>query len=156
LNRKLFLADLYQSALADLRFHATIMPKKALPKILIVEDDLFLLGMYSTKFEMEGFKSIIADSGEKAMDVIFKDIPDVILLDIVLPGIDGFEVLKKIKADSRTSKIPVILLTNLSQKSDVEKGLAMGANDYLIKAHFMPAEVIEKIKSLVKIKPANI
>jgi DNA-binding response OmpR family regulator len=127
------------------------MEKENQPKILVVEDDLFLLGMYSTKFELEGFKSFAAETGEKGLAIAFEEIPDVILLDIVLPGIDGFEFLKAIRKDPKTKDIPVILLTNLSQKSDVERGLALGANDYLIKAHFMPVEVIEKIKNLVKI-----
>ncbi|MDD4610861.1 MAG: response regulator [Patescibacteria group bacterium] len=126
------------------------MPKNGNYKILIVEDDLFLLGMYATKFELENFKVSTAEDAEKGLEIISKDIPDIILLDIILPGIDGFEFLKRIKKDSKTNKIPVILLTNLSQKDSVEKGLALGANDYLIKAHFMPSEVIDKIKNLVQ------
>ena len=128
------------------------MDKKNQVKILVVEDDLFLLGMYSTKFELEGFKSFAVDSGEKALEVIFQEYPDIVLLDVVLPGIDGFEVLRQMRADDKTKDTPVILLTNLSQKGDVEKGLSLGANDYLIKAHFMPVEVIDKIKSLINNK----
>ncbi len=121
-------------------------------KILIVEDDLFLLGMYATKFELEKLKVFSAEDGEKGLRIAKKELPDIILLDIMLPGIDGFEVLKKLKSDDKTKNIPVILLTNLSQKSEVEKGLNLGATDYLIKAHFMPAEVVEKIKKILNDK----
>ncbi len=119
-------------------------------KILIIEDDLFLLGMYTTKFEIENFKVFSAEDGEKGLRLAEKESPDIILLDIVLPGMDGFEVLKKLKSNSATKDTPVILLTNLSQKSEIEKGLSLGASDYLIKAHFIPSEVVEKIKTIIK------
>jgi len=115
-------------------------------KILLVEDDSFLLSMYATKFELENFKVIMAEDGEKAVRLALKEAPDVILLDIILPKINGFEVLRQLKAEPITAAIPVILLTNLSQKEDIEQGLKMGAQDYLIKAHFMPSEVVDKIK----------
>ncbi|MBI2459627.1 MAG: response regulator [Parcubacteria group bacterium] len=122
------------------------MPKDKI-KILLVEDDSFLLGMYATKFEMENFQVITAEDGEKAVRLALKEAPDVILLDIILPKVDGFEVLRRLKANRPTAAIPVILLTNLSQKDEIERGLKMGAEDYLIKAHFMPSEVVDKIKN---------
>ncbi|MBI5621608.1 response regulator [Candidatus Falkowbacteria bacterium] len=117
--------------------------------ILLVEDDAFLAGMYKTKFEMEGFAVVTADDGLKGFQLAKDKKPDVILLDILLPKMDGFEVLDKIRASKDTSAIPVILLTNLGQKEDVKKGLERGANGYLIKAHFMPSEVVQKIKSVL-------
>ena len=124
------------------------MPKGK-TKILLVEDDSFLLGMYATKFELEGFQVILAEDGEKAVRLAKEELPDIILLDIILPKLDGFEVLKLLKGEPATSPIPVILLTNLSQREEIEKGLKMGARDYLIKAHFMPSEVVEKIKKVL-------
>lgn len=118
-------------------------------KILLVEDDSFLLGMYATKFEMENFKLITAEDGEKAVRAALKELPDIILLDIILPKQNGFEVLRQLKADQSTANVPVILLTNLSQKDEIEQGLKLGAEDYLIKAHFMPSEVVEKIKKVL-------
>jgi DNA-binding response OmpR family regulator len=115
-------------------------------KILIIEDDPFLSGMYSTKFEMENFKVCAAEDGEKGLRLAGKEMPDIILLDILIPKINGFKVLEELKKSELTKKIPVILLTNLSQKSEIEQGLSLGAVDYLIKAHFMPSEVVEKIK----------
>lgn len=125
------------------------MPKSKTINILIVEDDVFLADLYKTKFALEGFKVSVAYDGEKGLDLAKKLLPDVILLDLVLPKISGFDILNALKADSASKNIPIILLTNLSQKTDVERGLKLGANDYLIKAHFMPSEVVEKIKKLV-------
>lgn len=117
--------------------------------VLLVEDDVFLSGIYQKKFEMEGYKVTIADNGEKALIEAKKKKPDIIMLDILLPKLDGFAVLAKLKADNEVKDIPVILLTNLGQKDDVEKGLQMGAVDYLIKAHFKPSEVVDKIKGVL-------
>lgn len=117
--------------------------------VLLVEDDVFLSGIYQKKFEMEGFKVTTADNGEKALVEAKKKKPDIILLDILLPKLDGFAVLERLKADSETKPIPVILLTNLGQKDDVEKGLEAGAADYLIKAHFKPSEVVDKVRKVL-------
>lgn len=125
------------------------MAKAKTVNILIVEDDVFLADLYKTKFALEGFKVSIAYDGEKGLEAAIKNLPDIILLDLVLPKLGGFDVLKEIKADGKAKDIPVILLTNLSQKADVEKGLKLGASDYLIKAHFMPSEVVEKIRKLI-------
>lgn len=124
------------------------MSKKEI-NLLIVEDDVFLADLYRTKFELEGFKVYVAYDGEKGLELAKKYLPQVILLDLVLPKVSGFEVLEKIKAEKKLKDIPIILLTNLSQKADVDKGLSLGADDYLIKAHFMPSEVVAKIKKLV-------
>lgn len=118
--------------------------------ILLVEDDPFLSDIYSTKLENAGFGLSVAYDGEDVFKKIEEKIPELILLDIVLPKMDGFEVLKKLKADSRFNKIPVILLTNLGQKEDIDKGMSLGAQDYLIKANFIPSEIVEKIKSFLK------
>lgn len=125
--------------------------EKDKPHILLVEDDVFLAGIYQKKFEMEGFKVSIADNGEKGLVDAKKKKPRLILLDILLPKLDGFAVLEKLKADPTTKIIPVILLTNLGQKDDVEKGLQGGAVDYLIKAHFKPSEIVDKVKEVLKI-----
>jgi len=121
-------------------------------KILIIEDDPFLSGMYSTKFEMENFKVSSAEDGEKGLRLAANESPDIILLDILIPKINGFKVLEELKKAPATKSIPVILLTNLSQKSEIEQGLALGAVDYLIKAHFMPSEVVDKIKKYLSLQ----
>lgn len=118
--------------------------------ILLVEDDTFLANIYKTKFEMEGFTVRVAETGDEGLAAVKKIKPDIVLLDILLPKMDGFTVLKKLKADSATKQIPVILLTNLGQKDDVEKGLELGAADYLIKAHFKPSETVEKVNKVLE------
>lgn len=119
--------------------------------VLLAEDDTFLANIYKTKFDMEGFKIIHAENGERALEEAKKKKPSIILLDILMPKMDGFSVLEELKKDKDLKDIPVILLTNLGQKDDVDKGLAMGANDYLIKAHFKPSEVVAKVKGILKI-----
>ncbi len=120
-------------------------------KILLIEDDPFLLSMYSSKFELENFNIVCADDGLKGLAMSKTENPDIILLDIMLPKINGFEVLKKIKENDGTKNIPVILLTNLNQKDEYELGMSLGAADYLIKAHYLPSEVVAKIKKVLKI-----
>ncbi|MBU0660854.1 response regulator [Patescibacteria group bacterium] len=119
--------------------------------VLLVEDDTFLANIYKTKFELEGFKVIGAENGELGLKEAKKKHPDIILLDILLPKMDGFTVLEHLKSEEDLKDIPVIMLTNLGQKDDVEKGLALGAVDYLIKAHFKPSETVDKVKKALKI-----
>lgn len=125
-------------------------PKETKRKILLVEDDTFILEMYATKLLNFGYDVLTASDGEEALKIVKDKHPDFILLDLVLPSMDGFDVLKAIKKDSKTKDIPVVLLTNLGERTDVETGLKLGADDYLIKAHFTPSEVIEKIQNLLK------
>ncbi|MBI4457539.1 response regulator [Candidatus Uhrbacteria bacterium] len=127
------------------------MPEKAVgKKVLIVDDDAFLSGIYATKLEIDGFQVVSARDGEEGLKAAATELPDLILLDVLMPKLDGFEVLKRLKADPATKPIPVIMLTNLGQKEDVEKGLSEGAEDYLIKAHFVPSEAVIKIKKVLK------
>lgn len=122
------------------------MPKK----ILVVEDDRFLRELIIKKISKEGFEVVSAVDGEDGIKKIKEEKPDLVLLDLILPGIDGFEVLSQMKEDPEIKSIPVIILSNLGQKEDVEKGIKLGAQDYLIKAHFTPGEIIEKVKANLK------
>jgi len=118
--------------------------------ILIIEDDKFLRELIAQKLLREGYEISEALDGEEGIKKIKEEKPDLILLDLILPGIDGFEVLSQMREESRLSSIPVIILSNLGQKEDVEKGMKLGAVDYLIKAHFTPGEIIEKIRKALK------
>src|SRR3989344_4110127 len=122
------------------------------PHVLIVEDDVFLAEIYQKKFEMEGFKVSVAHNGEKGLGDIKKKRPDIVLLDILLPKLDGFAVLEAAKADASIKNIPIILLTNLGQKDDVQRGLDEGAAGYLLKTHFKPSEVVDKVKAVLRKK----
>ena len=118
-------------------------------KVLLAEDDPFLIDIYSTKFKSVGFDLSLADSGDKVLPKLKESKPDILLLDIVLPGMSGWEALAEIKKDSQFNGLKIIVLSNLGQKSEVEKGIEMGANGYLIKAHYTPTQIVEEIKKLL-------
>lgn len=124
------------------------MSKKPI-KVLLVEDDSFISKMYVTKFTLQKFNVLAAADGEEGLQMAIAEIPDIILLDIMLPKMDGWQVLEHLKVNQSTKNIPVLLLTNLGAQEDIERGLQLGATDYMIKAHFIPSEVIEKINTLV-------
>lgn len=126
------------------------MAIKQAQKILLVEDDSFLSNIYQTKFTKEGYQVALAGDGEEALKAVKTKKPDIVLLDVLLPKLDGFAVLEKLKKDPETKDIPVILLTNLGQRDDVDRGLQLGAADYLIKAHFKPSETVEKVKKVLE------
>ncbi len=118
-------------------------------KILIVEDDKFLRELIVKKLTDEGFETEEAVDGEDGVKKAKSIQPDLILLDLILPGIDGFGALAEIKKDENVASVPVIILSNLGQREDVEKGIKLGATDYLVKAHFTPNEIVEKIKTIL-------
>jgi DNA-binding response OmpR family regulator len=118
--------------------------------ILVVEDDPVLGVMYKTKLESEGYKIILATNGAEGLDMIKESHPDLVLLDIILPQLDGFSVLEEIAGDSKLKNIPVILLTNLGTEEDKTKGLELGAKDYLVKADYTPEQINEKIQNFLK------
>ncbi|HQB85317.1 MAG: Phosphate regulon transcriptional regulatory protein PhoB [Parcubacteria group bacterium ADurb.Bin247] len=121
-------------------------------KILVVEDDKFLRELITQKLAREGYDVVSAVDGEDGVVKVKENKPDIVLLDLILPGIDGFEVLAKIKEDEELSNIPVIILSNLGQRDDVDRGIKLGATDFLIKAHFTPSEIVEKIEAVMKNK----
>ena len=120
-------------------------------KILIIEDDSILQEALLEFLTAEGFETISALDGEEGVKIGKEKKPDLILLDIVLPKMDGYEVLKAMKADESTKKIPIILLTNLGSLNDVQKALDLGATTYLIKADYKLEEVTRKIKEVLNI-----
>lgn len=115
-------------------------------KILIVEDDKFLRGLIASKLVKEGYEVIEAPDGETGVEKSGSEIPNLIILDLLLPGVDGFEVLKNVKEKDETKNIPVIILSNLGSREDIERGLNLGASDFMVKAHFTPDEIIDKVK----------
>lgn len=123
--------------------------KQSQTKVLIVDDDPFILDMYVLKFKEFEYNISIATDGKNALAKIKKEKPDIVLLDVVMPLMDGFEVMQEIQKDEPPHP-KIILLTNLGQKEDIEKGMRLGASDYIIKAHFTPSEVAEKVKTFLK------
>lgn len=119
-------------------------------KILFIEDEPHLQKAVGEILEQEGFNIFAALDGEKGLELAKKEKPDLILLDLILPKKDGFEVLKGLKEDKKTKDIPVIVLTNLEGVGDVEKVLELGATTYLVKANYQLEDVVAKIKEFLK------
>lgn len=130
-------------------------PRSAVPpasagRVLVVEDDKFLRDLVVKKLRNEGFTVYEAIDGEEGLQITSKESPEFILLDLILPGIDGFEVLRRLKEQPATKNIPVIVLSNLGQTEDVTKATRLGANGYMIKAKFTLDEIIINVKKILK------
>lgn len=121
-------------------------------KILLVEDDPFLSEIYVTKFEEAGFNVSVAGDGSLGLQKVKEENPDILMLDIVMPNVDGFELLRLLKQEQATKNIPVVILSNLGEQEDVERGFKLGALMYIIKAHYTPTEVVAKVKSILNSK----
>lgn len=119
-------------------------------KILVVEDDKFLNYAYQSKLPKEGFEIDLAVDGEMALEKIESFRPDLVILDIMIPKINGLEVLEKMRKDKKTKKIPVIITSNLNQDYDIKKCMKLGANGYLIKSEVSINEVVDKIRKVLK------
>ena len=118
--------------------------------IVIVEDDAFLRRLYELKFAEQNFLVKVAADGEAGLELIRSVKPAVVLLDIEIPKLDGLAVLKELKANEVTSDIPVLMLTNSSTQEAINKAHSLGAVDYIIKAHFLPSEVVAKALACIK------
>jgi len=118
-------------------------------KLLLVEDDNLLIRMYEDKFTRDGYEVTTAFTGEDGLIKLKNFQPTLILLDIMLPKMNGFEVLQAIKVDPATKKIPVIMLTNMASEEDSKKGLELGAVAYLVKSENTPDQIVAKIKEIL-------
>lgn len=132
----------------------TVDPTKNNIKVLLVEDDKFLRDICGTKLIKEGFDIVEAIDGQEVIQILEKEKPNIILLDIVLPSVNGFEILTKIRSHTNPeiAKTPVMMLSNLGQDDDVKKAMELGASDYLIKSNFTTQEITDKIKKTLQIK----
>jgi DNA-binding response OmpR family regulator len=120
--------------------------------VLIVEDDAFMGSLLEQKFEQESLHIFLATNTEKAREIIKANRIAVILLDIVLPGMDGLSFLKELKATPNFKDIPVIITSNLGKPEEIEKGLAEGASDYIIKAQVSTSEIVQKVREILEKK----
>ncbi|MFH0941087.1 MAG: response regulator transcription factor [Candidatus Omnitrophota bacterium] len=118
-------------------------------KILIVEDEKDIVKMLDYNLKKEGFRALSVHDGEDALDLANREHPDLVILDLMLPGMDGLEVCKALKKESKTASIPIIMLTAKSQESDKVIGLELGADDYVTKP-FSPRELIARIKAVLR------
>jgi len=120
--------------------------------ILIVEDDESISNMYQTKMKQLGLNILAAADGARGLEEAKKQKPDLIILDVILPQLDGFSILEELKKGKETAKIPVLMLTNLSTTEDQEKANKLGANGYIVKANITPAELSETVKKILNLK----
>jgi len=118
-------------------------------KVLLIEDDQFLSDIIARKMQSEGAVFTRVSDGEEAFRLLEKEVPDAILLDILLPIMDGYEILAKLKADPKTSAIPVILFSNLGQKNEIDKGLKLGAVRFIVKVSMTPTEIAEETRKVI-------
>ena len=124
-----------------------------MPKILLVEDDLFLSSLLKNRLEKEKFEVLAAHDGNEALKLLRAEKPDLILLDVILPGKSGFEVLEEIKADPQLhdkADIPVIIISNLGQETDMERGRELGVVDYFVKARISIDDLVKKAEGYIK------
>ncbi len=118
--------------------------------ILLIEDDPFLVDLYTTKFKEAELDIEIATNGQEGLRKMKMKKPDLLLLDIVLPITNGWEILEEVKKHEGLEDLKIVILSNLTSKEEVEKGLKLGAAKYLIKSHYTPSEVVEEIKKILK------
>ena len=116
---------------------------------MIVEDDHFLSSLMKARLEKEGFEVVQAFDGEEAIEMLHKVIPALVILDLIMPKVTGFEVLQMISITPQLDKIPVVIVSNLAQDSDIEKARQLGAREYFIKVKVSIDDLIGKIKTLV-------
>ena len=120
-------------------------------KLLIVDDDELMVNMYTGKFKDDGYDVAVAFDGKEGLKKTEEYKPDLILLDIMMPTMDGLTTLSKLKENKETNKIPVILLTNVgASREDVDQGLGLGAVAYIVKSHFTPKQVVLKIREVLE------
>ncbi len=117
--------------------------------ILVIEDDKFYGNIFFTKFSEEGYDIVVAADGQKGIEEAKKRKPDLILLDLIMPVMDGFEALKALKSDPVLAEVKVMILSNLGQEDDVKKAIEMGAVDYMIKANVSLQEAVDKVKKFL-------
>lgn len=120
--------------------------------ILIIEDDVFFRQVITKELESEGFRVAGAGDSTEAFKFLENTIPGLILLDILLPSMSGYEILEKIKADKKTAIIPVIMLSNLGQEDEIKKAKNLGAEDFMIKVNFVPEEIVQRVKEILNKK----
>lgn len=120
-------------------------------KILVVEDDKYLSNAYMAKLTRIGFEARLAGDGDEALSMLNDYTPDLILLDLIMPRKDGFSTLKELKANPKWKDIPIIITSNLDQQEDIDKGMRMGAMDYVIKTEMQVDDFLKKIKMILHV-----
>ena len=118
--------------------------------ILLVEDEELLANILKQRLEKEGFNVVLARDGEEALGILKDAKPDLLLLDIILPKVSGFELMSKLQEDPRYAKVPIVVVSNLGQEGDIKKGEMLGAIGYFVKAHLSIEELVERVKKFLE------
>jgi len=122
-------------------------------KILIIEDDPLIVKIYTTRLTADGYQVFSAENGEGGLTIAEKEPPDLIVLDLMMPKVDGFSVLEKIRHNDRTKNIPILVYSNLAAEDEIVRANSMGATEFIVKANISPTEMVNKIKKYVSSKP---
>ncbi len=123
---------------------------KSIVHILLAEEDTFLGEIYKKKMETAGYKVTLVKNGEACVKEAQKKIPRIVILDVLLPKLDGFTAIDMLKKNSKTKHIPILVLTHLGQKEDIVRALHLGAHDYILKSHIRPEDLLRKIEDILK------
>jgi DNA-binding response OmpR family regulator len=123
-------------------------PVRDKPVVLAADDDEDILGLVTFRLERAGYTVIVARDGEEALELAFREQPDLAVLDVMMPKVDGFEVTRRLRADEATRRMPIILLTAKSQEADVQQGFEAGADDYIRKP-FSPDELRVRVQAIL-------
>ncbi len=118
-------------------------------KILIVEDEAFIAEMYKIKFQSGGYEVALAHDGVEGVQMAGEFMPDLVLLDLMMPHKDGYQTLKELRGDEKTKELKVFILSNLGQKEEIDKGVEMGADGFFVKAHLTPSQLLEKVNEII-------
>jgi two-component system alkaline phosphatase synthesis response regulator PhoP len=118
-------------------------------KLLLVEDDLFLITMYKTRFEHEGYQVVTAQDGETALALVQQEKPNLVLMDIMLPKMGGVSILEEMRKNQETANTPVIVLSNLTDQTLINQAKQLGVKEFLIKANYTPTQIVEVAKKYV-------
>ena len=129
---------------------SVIISRKTMKKILLIEDEELIIKLLSKKLAAIGYDVSLAMNGQEGIEKMKQNIPDLVLLDIVMPRMGGFEVMTEMKKDEKLAKIPVIIISNSGQPLELERAKELGAADWLVKTEFDPKEVAEKIQKYIR------
>lgn len=120
-------------------------------KILFVEDDPLILKIYTTRLTADGYQVITAENGEEGLAKAQADVPDLVVLDVMMPKMDGFAVLEKLRSNEQFRTIPILLYSNLGQEEEIARAKQMGATDFIVKANISPTEMVNVIKQHLRV-----
>jgi DNA-binding response OmpR family regulator len=125
-------------------------------KILFIEDDPLINKIYSTRLKTDGHEVFTAENGEEGLKIAMDNNPDIVILDVMMPRVDGFEVLEKLREDERFKLKPIIMYSNLNNEEEIKRAKQMGVTEFVIKANLSPTQMVEKIKQYINVAPSPV